>query len=144
MNDDGSMSVDKKGWTDKTRRTKVDKHWTKLWWMIMNANVDGTMMDGRRRWHYNVIRIRKLCSNGMKKKRKNFFSFISCFFLLLFLIFFFTFSMILAACSFDHWCRKPGEMEIDKWSLKKGRKPNVYWSKVLLANLHEELEQQSS
>jgi hypothetical protein len=33
-------------------------------------------------------------------------------------------------------------MEIEKWSLKKWKKPSVYWSGVPSANLFEELEQQ--
>jgi hypothetical protein len=58
-----------------------------------------------------------------------------------FKILFFVFSTNLRTCSFDHLCKELPEMEIEKWSLKKWRKPNVYWSKIPSENLLEELEQ---
>jgi hypothetical protein len=40
--------------------------------------------------------------------------------------FYFVFFYLLFSSSFNHLCRKPVKMEIDKWSLKKWRKTSVY------------------
>jgi hypothetical protein len=57
-----------------------------------------------------------------------------------FFLFFFVSSMNFVACSFDHLCRKPTKMEIEKWSLEKLRKPSVYRSGVPPTNLHKQLK----
>jgi hypothetical protein len=49
-----------------------------------------------------------------KRKKRNFFSSTLCFYLFIIYILFFTSSIDLAACSFDHLCREPAEMEIKK------------------------------
>jgi hypothetical protein len=140
------MAYDNKQW-----RTAIDEGWRrrqiaiatdddcdKRWrqWMATNDNYDNNDI---------VKRFTSASSTTMacKREERKFFSSISCFFLKKFILFF-VFSIHVATCSFDHSCKEPSKMKIEKWSLKKWRKPNVYRSRGPLANLHEELKQQRS
>ncbi len=138
------------GWMESGRWTLdiivMDGQWLQQPTMDNNYNGWGriataTVVDGQRlqrQQPYRTIHVHEFYSDGVQKKRFFFFFY----FVFKKKILLFTFSTDLTACSFDHLCRKPTKMKIKKWSLKKWRKPSVYWSGVPLANLHEELEQQ--
>jgi hypothetical protein len=128
-----TTTIDNDKWWQTVTATNGNKQ--RLQQTMTNGDCDKwrwtTTDDNRRRLqrqqHCRKIGVHKLYSNGVQKRRI-FFSSTSCFFLNF--IFFFVFSTDLATCSFNHSCSEPAEMEIKKWTLKKWRKPNVYWSGV--------------
>jgi hypothetical protein len=118
--------------TTTTTTTAMDDDYDR-WWLWQMA----TMTDDYEWWRCcRAIRICKLYNDGVHKK-SFFFPF---HFVFLKKNLFFVSLTNLAPCYFDHSCREPAVMEIEKWSLKKWKKLSVYWFGVLPTNLHEELE----
>ncbi len=140
-----TTDVGGQNWMEKYGR------WTKLWRTSTNDYVDGTTIDddynGRRPQRtatmtttmlHNDLRSRTLWQWHAEEKKDFFFP--SYFFY----YYFFASSMNLTTFSFDHSCKEPTKMEIEKWFLKKWKKSNVYRYGIPPVNLHKELEQQRS
>jgi hypothetical protein len=111
----------------KLRRMAMDDNYDEwqLWRTMTATNWDNNGQQLQLQWRCTTIRVYELCSDGLQKRIFLIFFYYVLFFIFIF-IFFFISSTNPATCSFDHSCRELAGMEIENWSLKKWRKPNIY------------------
>jgi hypothetical protein len=63
----------------KQNQMEPDANVTTIEWNGINDNYNGWRVH--RWWHWRAIHVHELCNDGVQKKRNNFFSYTSCFFL---------------------------------------------------------------